>query len=123
MATAGPTLSDRRLLQDGGPRTRETHRLPRRIISKEPTAGFWATQTDAGELGARYEVIDPLLYRLVDAEQSLEEAVADLRIDRETAAEIASLHAATAHKRTTPPTPGLCGRDDGRAGDRTDVLE
>ncbi|WP_049900675.1 NAD+ synthase [Natrinema sp. J7-1] len=97
--------------------------LPRRIISKEPTAGFWATQTDAGELGARYDVIDPLLYRLLDAEQSLEEAVTDLRIDRETAAEIASLHAATAHKRTPPPTPGLCGRDDGRAGDRTDALE
>ncbi|ELY76008.1 NAD+ synthase [Natrinema pallidum] len=93
--------------------------LPRRIISKEPTAGFSATQTDADDLGARYAVIDPLLYRLVDAEHSLEEAVADLRIDRETAAEIAALHAATAHKRTTPPTPGLCGRD----GDRTDALE
>ncbi|MBZ6494413.1 NAD+ synthase [Natrinema longum] len=81
--------------------------LPRRIISKEPTAGFWATQTDAGELGARYEVIDPLLYRLVDAEHSLEEAIADLRIDRETAREIASLHADSEHKRTTPPTPGI----------------
>ncbi|WP_226480728.1 NAD+ synthase [Natrinema amylolyticum] len=86
--------------------------LPRRIVSKEPTAGFWATQTDAGELGARYDVIDPLLYRVVEEGLPLEEAVADLRIDRETADEIASLHAATAHKRTTPPTPGILGRED-----------
>jgi len=84
--------------------------LPRRIITKEPTAGFWATQTDAGELGARYDVIDPLLYRFVEEGRPLEEAAAGLRLDRETAAEIASRYAETEHKRTVPPTPGIAGR-------------
>ncbi|MFA9417252.1 NAD+ synthase [Natrinema sp. HArc-T2] len=84
--------------------------LPRRVIAKEPTAGFWATQTDAGELGARYAVIDPLLYRFVEEGRPLEEAAAGLRIDRETAAEITSRYAETAHKRTVPPTPGIADR-------------
>ncbi|WP_226004485.1 NAD+ synthase [Natrinema salinisoli] len=97
--------------------------IPRRIIGKEPTAGFWATQTDAGELGARYDVIDPLLYRLVDEELPLEEAVTDLRIDRETAEEIAAIHEETAHKRSTPPTPGIAGRTDERGGDESRSLE
>ncbi|QCS41141.1 NAD+ synthase [Natrinema versiforme] len=97
--------------------------LPRRIVSKEPTAGFWATQTDAGELGARYDVIDPLLYRLVERGLPLEDAIGELRIDRETAEDIAARYADTAHKRTTPPTPGIAGRDDERVGDGTDSLE
>lgn len=84
--------------------------VPRRIVSKEPTAGFRATQTDAGDLGARYDVVDPLLYRLVEDGLPLDEAVADLRIDRETADEIAARRDATAHKRSTPPRPGIAGR-------------
>ncbi|OLZ39560.1 NAD(+) synthetase [Natrinema saccharevitans] len=89
--------------------------LPRRIVSKEPTAGFWATQTDAGDLGASYDVIDPLLVRLVDEGRPLEEAMEGLRIDRETATDIASLYVASEHKRTTPPTPGLAGGGDDRS--------
>ncbi len=89
--------------------------LPRRIVSKAPTAGFWATQTDAGELGAGYDVIDPLLARLVDEGRPLEDAMEGLRIDRETATEIASRYVANDHKRTTPPTPGLAGRSDDRS--------
>jgi NAD+ synthase len=96
--------------------------LPRRIVSKEPTAGFRAARTDADELGARYDVIDPLLSRLVDERRSLDEAVAELGIDRETAAGIASRHADTAHKRTTPPTPGIAGRSDWDVDDSS-VLE
>ncbi|MDF9744914.1 NAD+ synthase [Natrinema salsiterrestre] len=97
--------------------------IPRRIIGKEPTAGFWATQTDADELGAQYDVIDPLLYRLVDEGLPLEEAVTDLRIDRETAEEIALRHEETAHKRSTPPTPGIAWRTDERSGEESGSLE
>ncbi|WP_254531871.1 NAD+ synthase [Natrinema gelatinilyticum] len=97
--------------------------LPRRVITKEPTAGFWATQTDAKELGARYDVIDPLLTRLVDDGRPLEEAITDLKIDPETASEIASRYAATAHKRTIPPTPGISGCAESRAFDGANGLE
>ncbi|MFC6764294.1 NAD+ synthase [Natrinema soli] len=97
--------------------------LPRRIVNKEPTAGFWATQTDADELGARYDVIDPLLYRLVEDGRSFDETVAELQLDRDTAEEIASLHTDTEHKRATPPTPGIAGRGTGGLLDDSDALE
>ncbi|NUB89817.1 NAD+ synthase [Haloterrigena sp. SYSU A121-1] len=84
--------------------------VPRRIVSKEPSAGFWAGQTDADELGATYDVIDPLLRRLVDEDESIEDAAATLEIDRETARSIAWLCAETEHKRSMPPTPGIADR-------------
>ncbi|GAB3671139.1 NAD+ synthase [Halopiger thermotolerans] len=88
--------------------------IPRRIVAKEPTAGFWAGQTDADELGAPYDDLDPFLTRLVDEGRSIADAASGLGIDRETARSIAQLCAETAHKRTTPPTPGV--------GDRTESL-
>jgi NAD+ synthase len=38
--------------------------IPGRIISKVPTAGLYPGQTDEGELGIRYQVLDQLLYGL-----------------------------------------------------------
>ena len=87
--------------------------VPRRIVSKEPTAGFWADQTDADELGASYDVIDPLLQRLVDENESIAEAASALEVDRETARSLAWLCAETEHKRRMPQTPGIAGRDGG----------
>ncbi|AXR80209.1 NAD+ synthase [Natrarchaeobaculum sulfurireducens] len=86
--------------------------VPRRIVTKEPSAGFFAGQTDLEELGAPYSVIDPLLCRLVDDGQPIADAAKALEIDRQTARSIAWMAAETAHKRTVPPTPGLDGRDD-----------
>jgi len=84
--------------------------VPRRIVSKEPTAGFWADQTDADELGAPYEVIDPLLRRLIDEGQSIDEAAEAVEVDRETVRDVAALYVATDHKRKLPPTPGIADR-------------
>jgi len=38
--------------------------IPSAILSKSPSAGFWADQTDEGELGLRYTEIDQALQRL-----------------------------------------------------------
>ena len=84
--------------------------IPRRILAKEPTAGFRAGQRDADDLGADYETIDPLLRRIVDDGASITEAADELGIDRTTARTFAWLVAETAHKRTRPPTPGVGGR-------------
>ncbi|NKE37582.1 NAD+ synthase [Natronococcus sp. JC468] len=84
--------------------------VPRRIVSKAPTAGFWATQTDADELGASYDVIDPLLRRFVDKDGSLETAIDALELEPDLARELASRCVRTAHKRRTPRTPGIAGR-------------
>lgn len=75
--------------------------LPQRIIAKEPTAGFWAGQTDAGDLGASYDLLDRILVGLVD--RGRPPAVVDLELVEETA----NRHAESAHKRTVPPTPGV----------------
>ncbi|WP_276254706.1 NAD(+) synthase [Halomontanus rarus] len=84
--------------------------LPKRIVGKEPTAGFWASQTDADELGASYDEIDPFLERLADRNEDVETAAQAVQLDCETAREIADRYVRTRHKRTTPSTPGVGGR-------------
>ncbi|NVM18379.1 MAG: NAD+ synthase [Candidatus Lokiarchaeota archaeon] len=38
--------------------------IPERIITKAPSAGLWAGQTDEEEIGLSYDVIDEVLYRI-----------------------------------------------------------
>jgi len=40
--------------------------IPESILSKPPSADLWENQTDEGEIGVTYDVIDSLLRRLVD---------------------------------------------------------
>ena len=50
--------------------------IPERIITKPPSADLWVGQTDEGELGLTYEMLDTFLYYYVDlgyTEQKLEE--------------------------------------------------
>lgn len=79
--------------------------VPDRIVGKEPTAGLWAGQTDAGELGASYETIDAILRKLIDEQCSIERTAAVLDIEEELVAEFSEMYRDAAHKRRTPPTP------------------
>ncbi len=38
--------------------------IPERIITKPPSAGLWTGQTDEGEIGLTYDIIDDILYRI-----------------------------------------------------------
>ena len=38
--------------------------IPERIITKPPSAGLWQGQTDEGEIGMTYDLIDEILYRI-----------------------------------------------------------
>jgi NAD+ synthase len=49
--------------------------IPAAIIDKPPSADLWAGQTDESELGFTYEVVDRLLYLIVDQRFSPQEAV------------------------------------------------
>jgi len=89
--------------------------VPRRIIAKDPTADLWAGQTDAEDLGARYADIDPVLRRIVDRSDRVEDVVADLDVDPETAETVAQRYVDSLHKRALPPTPEIDGR--GKGGD------
>jgi len=94
--------------------------VPRRIVAKPSTAGFWVGQTDAEELGAPYEVVDVLLHRIVDEGKSVESAIDDLAIGRSDAMGLLDRCVATAHKCQVPPlyAVGDRARADGRSFDR-----
>ncbi|TKX70754.1 NAD(+) synthase [Halorubrum sp. SP9] len=86
--------------------------VPEFVVEKAPSAGFLPGQRDADDLGAPYEVVDPVLHlgvdRGLDPESVVEQiggADADLDVDRELVAELLGRHRATAHKRLPPPTP------------------
>lgn len=48
--------------------------VPQAIINKAPSADLWEGQTDEGELGFTYDMVDQLLYLLVDERYTIDEA-------------------------------------------------
>ena len=64
-------------------------RLPEKIVKRAPTAGLWPGQTDEGELGMSYDLIDRYLLG--------EEVAPEVRERVET------LHLRSEHKRQPPP--------------------
>jgi len=87
--------------------------VPRRIIAKEPTADLWAGQTDVEDLGARYSEIDPVLRRVVDRSEPVDDALETVDADPEVAETVAQRYVDSIHKRAVPPTPGIDGRGKG----------
>ena len=86
--------------------------VPEFVVEKPPSAGFLPGQRDADDLGAPYEVVDPVLHLGVDrgldpeaVVERLAAADADIDADRELVAELLGRHRATAHKRLPPATP------------------
>ncbi|WP_096396025.1 NAD(+) synthase [Halorubrum trapanicum] len=85
--------------------------VPEFVVEKPPTAGFLPGQRDADDLGAPYEVVDPVLHLGVD--RGLDPAAVveriggpdDFDVDRELVTDLLGRHRATAHKRLPPPTP------------------
>ncbi len=51
-------------------------KIPASIRSKVPSADLWPEQTDESEIGYSYEMIDQLLYLLVDERYTLDDALA-----------------------------------------------
>lgn len=65
--------------------------IPERVITKPPSAGLWAGQTDEGEMGITYAELDH--YILTGEAEERVRRVAD------------ALHARAAHKLAAPPSP------------------
>lgn len=84
--------------------------VPRRILYKEPSADLWTGQSDVDELGAPYEVIDPVLRSLVERNHSIEVTSERLGVERATVEDIAVRYFDTMHKREAKPTPRVDGR-------------
>lgn len=79
--------------------------LPENIVEKTPTAELWEDQTDEGELGISYDVLDPILALHVDGPLSVSATAETVGCEVETVERVDALVAQSAHKRALPPSP------------------
>jgi NAD+ synthase len=79
--------------------------VPEAYVTKTPTAGLWAGQTDEAELGIDYDTLDATLALHVDGDLSPGATARLLDLDRETVERIATMHDRSEHKRTPPSQP------------------
>ncbi|MGH2384016.1 MAG: NAD+ synthase [Candidatus Limnocylindria bacterium] len=87
--------------------------VPREILDKPPSADLWPGQTDEGELGRSYDLLDRTLFALVDRRWTIDRCV-DAGLDRELVEWVAGRVARMEFKRQQPPvakvslrTPGI----------------
>ncbi|ADT84656.1 NAD+ synthase [Thermococcus barophilus] len=81
--------------------------VPERIIKKKPTAGLWIGQTDEGELGISYKLLDEILYRLVDLKMPKEKIAEELNIPIKKIEYVENLIKKSEHKRKLPAGPEI----------------
>lgn len=79
--------------------------VPEDLVTKTPTAGLWAGQTDEDELGIEYDTLDAILALHVDGQLSAAATARILDIDREVVDRVGEMHARSEHKRTPPAEP------------------
>jgi NAD+ synthase len=69
--------------------------VPQQIIDRPPSAGLWAGQTDEGEMGITYDVLDATLAAIEGGETA--------RVDPAVLARVQSMIVSSEHKRHMPP--------------------
>jgi len=87
--------------------------VPDEVVAKPPSADLWPGQTDEGELGRSYDVLDRALFALVDRRWTVDRCVA-AGLDRDLVEWVARRVAQMEFKRQQPPvakvslrTPGI----------------
>jgi NAD+ synthase len=86
--------------------------VPRQIITKAPSADLWPDQTDEGEGGFSYPLLDRILYWRIDRRRSTDELVA-MGFDRSLVERVERLVATSEFKRQVPPIAKLGPRTAG----------
>jgi NAD+ synthase len=86
--------------------------VPDAIVRKAPSADLWPGQTDEGEGGFSYPVLDRMLFWRVDKRRSVEEMVA-LGFDAATVERVDRMVAGAEFKRQVPPIAKLGPRTAG----------
>jgi NAD+ synthase len=86
--------------------------VPEEIVAKPPSADLWPGQTDEGELGRSYDLLDRALFALVDRRWTVDRCVA-AGLDRELVAWVATRVARMEFKRQLPPVAKLSLRTPG----------
>ncbi|MEO2083134.1 MAG: NAD+ synthase [Desulfurobacteriaceae bacterium] len=75
--------------------------VPERIIEKKPSADLWPGQTDEGEIGLSYRLLDQILVGYVDLRLRRDEIVS-LGYDEEVVDKVLSMVRRSQYKRTLP---------------------
>ncbi len=86
--------------------------VPAEILDKPPSADLWPGQTDEGELGRTYDLLDRTLFALVDRRWSVDRCVR-AGLDRGLVEWVASRVARMEFKRQQPPVAKLSLRTPG----------
>ncbi len=76
--------------------------IPEKIINKTPTSGLWKGQTDEGELGMSYDIIDKILYKLYDEKKDIDSVSNELNIDKSVVIKFKEMVEKNVHKRQAP---------------------
>ena len=79
--------------------------VPEFVIEKPPTAGFLPGQYDRDDLGAPYDVVDPVLRLAIDGGIETPVVADRLGVDESLVQRLLARHDRTRHKRSLPPTP------------------
>ncbi|MWV65990.1 NAD+ synthase [Halorubrum sp. JWXQ-INN 858] len=79
--------------------------VPHDLVMQEPTAGMWAGQTDAEEMGLDYDTVDAVLAVHVDGGLSRDATVRELGVSAAAVDRVVELSERSAHKRSMPPAP------------------
>ncbi len=86
--------------------------VPQEILDKPPSADLWPGQTDEGELGRSYDLLDRALFALVDRRWTVDRCVA-AGLDRLLVEWVAGRVARMEFKRQSPPVAKLSLRTPG----------
>ena len=76
--------------------------IPKSIIEKPPSAGLWNGQTDEGELGITYDLLDLILYG-IEHKLNAEAIAKELQIEKTVVEKVLAMIAKSEHKRHIPP--------------------
>ncbi|MFB6254171.1 MAG: NAD+ synthase [Halobacteriaceae archaeon] len=79
--------------------------VPEEIVTKTPSAGMWAGQSDEEELGLSYDTLDGILALHIDGPISASRTAAFLDIDIDVIEHVEDLVIESQHKRQMPPSP------------------
>jgi NAD+ synthase len=79
--------------------------VPEELVEKPPSAEMWTGQTDEGEMGLTYDLLDAILALHVDGPLSASATAETLGVDGAAIERVEQLYERSAHKRSMPPAP------------------
>lgn len=79
--------------------------IPDVIINKPPRAGLWIGQTDEDEIGLTYDVLDQLLYLIIDKNLTNEEILKEMNSSNMEINKVRDKISNNQHKLQFPPSP------------------